>query len=358
MPERRHTGPSPGPFLSPPMFPESPSSPDWKPAARWRGANLLGLFRAPTEGLAPDPRVDGLFHAWEFEALEEWGFNFARLPLDYRALTTGDDWTNLDEEKLARLDEALELGRRHGVHVQIAMHRLPGYCILDQTEPFPLGTSPVAQDAARRLWRALARRWRGVPNERLSFNLLNEPTRHTSGPNYLPLVRALLGAVRAEDPERFVVVDGNDCASRPLPELYGLPAVGQAFRGYAPHEVTHWGAPGDRDGPAEPPTWPPRPGSRPLWMPEDALGLYRAALDAGEFCMVGEFGCRNAVPHAVALAWMEHCLRRWEEANLGWAIWNLRGVFGLLDSGRADVAYENWRGHALDRAMLDLLRRH
>ena len=331
---------------------------DWKPPVRWRGFNLLGMFRASTEGLAPDPRVAGYFPEWEFAALEEWGFNFARLPLDYRALTTGDDWTNLDEAKLALVDDALELGRRHGVHVQVALHRIPGYCILDQTEAFPLGTSTVAQEAACRLWSALARRWKGVSNDRLSFNLLNEPTRHVAGENYLPLVRALLRAVREEDAGRFVVVDGNDCASRPVPELFVEPSVGQAFRGYAPHEVTHYGAPSMPDLPKEPPVWPPRPGRGYPWMPEDAMSLYRDALDAGEFCMVGEFGCRPEVPHRVALAWMEHCLALWGERELGWALWNLRGAFGVLDSGRADVRYEDWRGHALDRDMLELLKRH
>ena len=54
---------------------------------RWRGFNLLGMFRAPTIGLAPDPRVDGHFVEWEFKALHDWGFNFARLPLVER----GDD---------------------------------------------------------------------------------------------------------------------------------------------------------------------------------------------------------------------------------------------------------------------------
>lgn len=34
----------------------------------------------------------------------------------------------------------------------------------------------------------------------------------------------------------------------------------------------------------------------------------------------------------------------------------LRGGFGVLDSNRADVAYEDFRGHKLDRKMLDLLR--
>ena len=32
------------------------------------------------------------------------------------------------------------------------------------------------------------------------------------------------------------------------------------------------------------------------------------------------------------------------------------GAFGLLDSGRGDVAYEDWQGHKLDRKLLDLLQ--
>ena len=40
----------------------------------------------------------------------------------------------------------------------------------------------------------------------------------------------------------------------------------------------------------------------------------------------------------------------------GWALWNLRGSFGVVDSGRQDVAYEEFAGHKLDRKMLDLLR--
>lgn len=76
---------------------------DWRPAERWRGFNLLGMFRAPTIGLAPDPRVDGHFVEWEFKAMRDWGFNFARLPIDYRILTRDDDWTKLDRKMLELL---------------------------------------------------------------------------------------------------------------------------------------------------------------------------------------------------------------------------------------------------------------
>lgn len=335
------------------------ATPDWRPSARWRGVNLLGMFRAPSIGLAQDPRVDGRFHAWEFEALHDWGFNFARLPLDYRILIRDDDWTKLDEAKMKLLDEAIAWGRQAGVHVQIAPHRIPGYCILDQTEPFPLGTSEVAQEAACKMWAAMARRWRGVPNEALSFNLFNEPCRHTAGKNYPPLALKLIAAIRAVDPTRFIMADGNWVASTPVPELYAVPAVGQAFRGYTPHAVTHYkttyiSLPNDK-----PPTWPLAPDQGTGWqydLPEKSFEKMRPALQAGEYCMIGEFGCYHMTPHDVALAWMRHCLTLWKENNLGWALWNLRGSFGILDSGRADVAYEDFRGHKLDRKMLEVLR--
>jgi endoglucanase len=46
----------------------------------------------------------------------------------------------------------------------------------------------------------------------------------------------------------------------------------------------------------------------------------------------------------------------WKEAGWSWALWSLRGDFGVLDSSRAEVAYEVYKGHKLDRRMLELLR--
>jgi endoglucanase len=53
---------------------------------------------------------------------------------------------------------------------------------------------------------------------------------------------------------------------------------------------------------------------------------------------------------------MRDLLSLWKEAGWGWALWNVYGSFGLVDSGRADVRYEDWRGHKLDREMLELLQ--
>jgi endoglucanase len=71
---------------------------------------------------------------------------------------------------------------------------------------------------------------------------------------------------------------------------------------------------------------------------------------------VGEWGTFNRTPHKVTLAWMRDCLDLWREAGWGWALWNLRGSFGVMDSDRADVSYEEIKGHKLDREMLKLLQ--
>lgn len=70
---------------------------------------------------------------------------------------------------------------------------------------------------------------------------------------------------------------------------------------------------------------------------------------------VGEWGCYNKTPHDACLAWKSDLLALWKQAGWGWAMWKLRGPYGILDSGRSDVAYEDFQGHRLDRKMLELL---
>ena len=56
---------------------------------------------------------------------------------------------------------------------------------------------------------------------------------------------------------------------------------------------------------------------------------------------VGEWGVHQHTPHKVALAWMRDMLGLFKEAGWGWALWNFVGTFGVCESGRADVKYED-----------------
>jgi endoglucanase len=104
-------------------------------------------------------------------------------------------------------------------------------------------------------------------------------------------------------------------------------------------------------------------GSQPLdmqdraWLRQRCIEPWKAAESKGIGVMVGEWGAFNQTPHDVFLRWAEDCLANWQQAGWGWAMWNFRGPFGILDSQRADVQYEDFEGHKLDRKLLDLLDR-
>jgi hypothetical protein len=57
----------------------------------------------------------------------------------------------------------------------------------------------------------------------------------------------------------------------------------------------------------------------------------------------------------VVLAWLRDILEILTGHGIGLAPWNFRGPFGIMDSGRKDVAYEDFHSHKLDRKLLDLL---
>lgn len=317
---------------------------------RWRGFNLLEKFTHWQN----KPFVEA-----DFEMVADWGFDFVRLPLSYWCWSKPDDWLKLDEKVLKEIDQAVEFGRQHGVHVNLNLHRAPGYCVNPPAEPKDLWTDESALEAAAFHWAHFAERFRGIPNSRVSFDLLNEPAKTTTE-RYAKVVRSFVKAIREKDPDRLIIADGLNYGRDPVPELAEL-KIGQSTRGYDPFILTHFKA-NWVDGSAKwpVPTWPLNPGTRDEW---NRARLYRERIEpwkklesTGVGVHVGEWGFYNQTPHEVGLAWMKDMLSLWNEAGWGWSLWNLRGDFGPLESNRSDVKYERFRGHRLDRAMLEVLR--
>ncbi len=472
---------------------------------RWRGFNLLEKFYRRGD-------ANGPFLESDFRLIHEWGFNFVRLPMDYRVWIKNDDWNQFDEAQLRHIDQAVAWGKKYSIHVCINFHRAPGYTVAKPPEATDLWTDPVAQQVCAQHWAMFAKRYRGIPNQQLSFNLFNEPS-DVSKAAYLNVVGKIAAAIRAEDPQRLMISDGLGWGREPIPELAKL-QIALATRGYTPMDVTHYKASWVSGADQYPvPIWPrlmangrlyapskpgvsaearrpmvmeatfdratplrmrvnvvsskatlvatadgnvfwqktfvPGPGTgewkqenfvkewntyqnvydrdyeaiipagskrvelavtegdwltlseiavrtadgqedllvlrtewdapvaqlvydaknrkQPFvgpnmedrqWLWETAILPWQQAQQQGLGVMVGEFGCHNKTPHDVTLAWMEDCLANWQRADWGWALWNFRGSFGVLDSQRQDVQYEEYQGHQLDRKMLDLLQRY
>jgi aryl-phospho-beta-D-glucosidase BglC (GH1 family) len=473
----------------------------WDRLPTWRGFNLQNQFHRDWSRRP--------FNAAEFQLISSLGFNFVRIPIDYRVYISGGNWTQFSESALQELDRAVSLGGQHGLHVCLNLHRIPGYTVASPAETRNLFTDPEAQRVAALHWRTLAQRYVGIPNRRLSFNLFNEPP-DIPPAAYSNVVAQLCAAIRSVDPGRLIIADGLNYGRTPVPELIPL-QVAQATRGYSPFGLTHYQASwvsGSSNWAL--PEWPspqvpiylfgpqkpefrstltvqtslsrdtrlrvrvgqvsarsrlmvradgtqvlnrlfvPGPGAgewkevvyQPQWniyqnlydrdyvtslpagttqvtvsntegdwmtftelgfLPEGAAAeavlrpsvsdwgarqttvvtyrpgetgsafrysqsldrtwLFRETIqpwialrDRGVGVMVGEWGSHNQTPHPVTLAWMRDCLVNFQQAGLGWALWNFGGSFGPVDSERRDVVYESWNGRRLDRSMMDLLR--
>ena len=326
---------------------------------RWRGFNLPDLVeRVP----------GGSFRESDFEWMAQWGFDFARLPLSYWNWSDPQNPMEIEESALRPIDDAVRWGKEYGIHVNLCFHRIPGYCVNHgDLEPFQLFDTEArervrALTVAEHHWRWFAQRYRGIPPSRLSFDLLNEPPWMPGASHYEPVVRALVAAIRAEDPERLIFADGINIGQTPVPSLADL-NVAQSTRGYLPKSLSHYTAdwvPKEEFESSGVPRWPLIDRRKTVWDKErlrrDLIAPWLKLAELGIPVHVGEWGCYSLTPHHIAMAWMADYLSLWKEAGWGWALWNLRGPFGVVDSGRHDIRYEPFRGHQLDRRMLELLR--
>src|SRR5208337_2411063 len=153
----------------------------------WYGFNLLEYFSTDPDWMKYFPyKNDGMFLESDFRWIRDWGFNFVRLPMDYRFWTDAQDLLKINEKKVEPIDRAIRLGEKYGVHVNISLHRAPGFCVLDDLDPVLTGihVTPerlsfyrdrAALEAFAHQWTFFAHRYKGISSERASFNLVNEP---------------------------------------------------------------------------------------------------------------------------------------------------------------------------------------
>lgn len=345
---------------------------------RWKGFNLLDYFvpfASPGSSLAGTTDDD-------FRWIVDWGFNFVRLPIAYPRYVlfdktkkiTPDEVYKIDEKVVDEISELVLLAQKHGLHVSINLHRAPGYCInAGFDEPYNLWKDKAAQDAFYYHWGMWGKRFKEVSRDKISFDLLNEPSmredmndQHSKssavpGDIYRIVAMNAAKAIREANPNHLVIADGNDGGNNVIPEITDL-NIAQSCRGYYPHYVSHYKAPWANKDPEKCPM--------PVW-PGEIDGKYfgRKQLEAyyqpwvdlvkkgvGVHC--GECGCWIKTPHDVVLGWFGDVLDILTKNDIGYALWNFRGDFGIMDSNRSDVNYIDWYGHKLDQQLLDLLKKY
>jgi len=319
-----------------------------KAIPRWRGFNLLEMFTMRSSG---DWAED------DFQWIRDLGFDFVRLPACYRLWIKDGDNYKINEAMLEKLDRAVELGGKYGLHVSINFHRGPGYSVNQEfTEPHNLWKDAEPLKAFCFQWQMLAKRYKGVSKDKLSFDLINEPPSvgdRMSRADHERVVRATLAAIREADPQRLVIADGLSYGNEPMPELADL-GIAQSTRAYQPMFISHYGASWVNSKDYPEPAWPGNGWDRKRLEEHYAKWADLTRKGVGVHC--GEGGAFNKTPHTVVLAWLRDVLEILTGHSIGLAMWNFRGSFGIIDSERNDVQYEDFHGHKLDRKLLSLLQ--
>ncbi|MDP7976035.1 MAG: cellulase family glycosylhydrolase [TACK group archaeon] len=305
------------------------------------------------------------------------GFNFLRLPVDYFFFEV--EPYKYDEARLCIIDRAIYWASKYDITVLLDMHHLPGYGV--GRRDYSLWTDREKQRRAEAIWRYLTRRYREYGDE-LAFDVINEPDGVTNE-NLLSFYERMIAAIRDEDEDRIIYVEGNDFGRIPI--TVKEKRVVYSFHQYEPMWVTHLGASWAGEGiyhlglMGAQPDYPGAPDLSEVaklypndWILryhkkyadkgylESVMAAWFKLQEQGETVHCSEFGVyAKMAKRSTALNWYEDMLSLLKQRNVGWALWNLRGPFGVISTGREDwqTGRTPW-GEPLDEGLLEILRKY
>jgi len=177
----------------------------------WKGFNVDHLSNIAHGALSGMPEL------WTFEAdirtIAESGGNFANVRVGCGSLSgpdfPADDMVNMAE--IQYLDRIVSSGMKYGVHIQLCFTEGPAMDrefdmqqSSDKTRT--VFTDPTYRELNVRYWRMLAKRYAGIPNKYLSFDLMNECS-PLNDENYGETMAPIVTAIRDESPDRVILAD-------------------------------------------------------------------------------------------------------------------------------------------------------
>lgn len=255
------------------------------------------------------------------------GFDTVRLPIKWSVHTQSQPPYRIDPVFLARVDEVVSWGVEEGLQVIVNVHHYDEI-VEDPETHLPRLTA---------IWAQLSRHWIDAPPA-VMFEFLNEPHSEMTAPLVDQMNRDLLSMVRAEHPDRWVVLGGG---------LWGHwkglleadmpydPKAMTTFHFYDPFDFTHQGA-----------MWvdPPRPlgavfGSAQDWADVtatfDRMAKWRDR--TGMPLLLGEFGVYRAADPQARAGWTSFVREQAEAVGFGWCYWEWATGFPVYD-----LATESW----------------
>lgn len=260
----------------------------------------------------------------DFERIAAAGFETVRIPVRWHNKSRGDAPYVVDQAWMDRVQEVVDWALAAELNVILNSHHF------DPIHEDPLGVAGWHGG----VWRQIAARFEGYPEETLWFELENEPHNKFDHSNLLETLTPSYNEVREKHPTRAIIIGGenwsgiNSLASLPLPDD---PNVHPTFHYYDPFHYTHQGA--DWTVPDIPPV------GRSFPTHEDAAQLARDVLAVeaykhrtGRTPFMGEVGAYDKhISLEDRVAYHQTISDAFEPTGIGICVWAYANTFPFYD---------------------------
>lgn len=185
----------------------------------------------------------------DFAMIRSFGFNFVRLPMDYRLFEDDERPMKLKRDAFKWIDQTITWAKKHQLYVLLDMHGIQGgqspYEHTGENDQNKYWTDKDAQKRAQWLWTIIAKRYKGESTV-MGYDPMNEPYGGTHE-GQLARFDELYKAIRKGDPAKLVYFHSHtDGFDHYLPVLKNYKNIGlQAhyypglFGGGEPNLRTH-----------------------------------------------------------------------------------------------------------------------
>ncbi|MGL4632533.1 MAG: cellulase family glycosylhydrolase [Leadbetterella sp.] len=286
-----------------------------------KGINMGNMLEAPTETAWSNP-----FRDEYFKIIAEQGLNHVRIPIRWDTPERSDQMApyKLKSEFLSRVKYVVDLALKENLYVIINMHHHETMF----TDPVANSPKFLAQ------WEQIAAYFKGY-NDRLIFEVLNEPHDKLTPAVWNPLFKQALAIIRKENPTRAVLIaptNYNGLSGVPFMDIPNDPNLIISIHYYDPFQFTHQGA-----------EW--ISGDSKKWLgtkwentrqernevKQAFKNLITVAKTKNLPINIGEFGAYSTADIDSRTKWTNFLARWFEEQGFSWAYWEFSAGFGIYN---------------------------
>ena len=206
----------------------------------WRGFNVSNESILTRGALCGNP--DGKLREADIKYLSSLGANFLHIYLSW-SWFQGPAFSEgmINETRLQELDRIIQWSMGNDVHIQLVFNDVPNLesDLIDmdtwREESDKVFTDESVRDSVAECWSMLARRYADIPNNYLSFNLMNE-CNPLDDENYAWAFEPSLNAIWEVSPDRVVVADIH--SSNITGESMAALGCALSYHLYEPRDIT------------------------------------------------------------------------------------------------------------------------